>query len=126
MMKGKKTLLVCGLALGFLCLTGAKAQAEDYAALTINNPTSSTVYYQLRWGDGEWVSYSLAPHYYRCHSHYLDENNRAPAPYIQFDNGVGNVKNYHLRFYGANRVNYYSGKLYNFAWSGPYLDLYSR
>jgi hypothetical protein len=127
-MKTVKALLIaCGLAAGLLGAAGVQARAEDYGMVTMNNPTYSTVYYQFRWGsDGAWGRYSLAPGQYRCHYYSLDENGRAPAPYARFDNGVGNVKNYHLQFYGANRVNYYSGKKYNFAWSGPYVDLYSR
>ena len=76
--------------------------------------------------NGAWVEYRLPPHTYRCHNYYLDANNQAPPPSIRFDNGVGNVRTYSLGFYAANQVNFYSGKRYNFQWSWPYLDLYSR
>jgi hypothetical protein len=126
-MRTVKTLLAaCGLYFGLLGAAAAEARAEDYGVVTIINPTGSTIYYQFQWGDEGWVRYSLPPGYHRCHSHDLDASNRAPRPSLRFDNGVGNVKNYRLDFYAANRVNYYSGKKYAFAWSGPYLDLYSR
>jgi hypothetical protein len=56
----------------------------------------------------------------------LDAAGCAPTPAVRFDNGVGNVKHYSLGFFAANRVNYYSGKKYKFAWSGPYVNLYAR
>jgi hypothetical protein len=125
-MKTMKTLLItCGLALGLLSAAGAEARAENYGVVTISNPTSVTINYQFQWGDGGWVDYSLPPNSYRCHYHGLDAANRAPTPSVRFDNGVGNVKQYRLDFYAANWVNYYSGKKYHFAWSWPYLDLYS-
>jgi hypothetical protein len=126
MMTVKYLLAACGLCVGLLGAAAAEARAEDYGVVTINNPTRSTISYQFRWGDGEWVDYSLSPGYCRYHYHDLDEYNRAPTPQIRFDNGVGNVRTYRLGFYAANRVNCYSGKWYNFAWSWPYLDLYAR
>jgi hypothetical protein len=126
-MKRVKALLIAfGLGLGLLSAAGAKAHAEDYGVVTMINPTRGTIYYQFQWGNGGWVRYRLAPNSYRNHYHDLDAWNRAPTPYVRFDNGVGNVKNYRLDFFAANRVNYYSGKKYDFAWRGPYVDLYSK
>jgi hypothetical protein len=127
LMKSMKAAAVaCLLAVGLLSAGAAEARAETYGVVTITNPTSGPINYTIQWGSERAVHYYLAAGESRMHYHALDAYNRAPAPRITFDNGVGNVMRYNLEFYAANRVNYYSGKKYDFARSGPYLDLYAK
>jgi len=116
----------------FLIAAPAEAKASEFGVITMRNPTSNTVHYQLRWGDGEWVSYALSPGHYRVHYHALNEYGRAPAPQVRFDNVLndGQVTNrqYNLGFYASWHTGYDNGKKYYFRVSscGQFLDLYAQ
>jgi hypothetical protein len=108
----------------------ARAQENGYAVVVIRNPTNATVHYKLKWGqDSDWQNFSLSPHTYLCHSYPLDEDARAPRPYIEFDSVLGDgyytPQSYSLGFYAAACPGYAQGKKYAFRASGYYLDIYN-
>jgi hypothetical protein len=70
---------------------------------SVRNPTGATIRYSVRWGsDGDWERHTLAPGQASRHWYKLDRNDRAPAPYVRFDNtgGDGRVTftTYHMKF----------------------------
>jgi hypothetical protein len=115
------------LALAFLLLIPAIAAAQEEVgtscadcpsytgAFAIENGTRTTLHYQVKWGrDHAWQSMTLEPGHTKTHSHPLDGNQKAPAPYIRYDNiggdGAFTAQEYHLAFrkvgyagYGAPR-----------------------
>ncbi len=115
-------LLIAGVVL-FLSITNAAS--AQYAVATIANPTRSTIAYQLKWGDdGGWVTYYIYPGYRRAHYYPLDDDNRAPRPFIQFDD-TNTIRVYGLHFYAAWNPVPANGKLYVFRW-GWGLNLYEQ
>jgi hypothetical protein len=71
-------------------------------SFVIHNPTNTAINYQVKWGKGEWKSFTVKPGFKYTHTHSLDANNKAPAPYVRFDNygGDGKVTNteVHMKF----------------------------
>jgi hypothetical protein len=124
----RTSLAAAALAVVSLAASAAPARAACYAMITIDNPTDSTVYYQFKWGeDGDWQDCSLSPGCYRNHWYPLDDDGRAPAPYIRFDDGRGNEVVYHLEFFASETRGYSQGKIYYFQWvDGCYLDLKAK
>lgn len=121
------------LTLGLLGLTLAAAEGSaraDHcdAAFVLRNPSNVTIHYQVRWGDGDWQSYTVAPGCERSHYHDLDEYGRAPAPQVRFDYICGDddvtYRTYGVDFYAVS--NPFRGKAYVFRHSpnGRFLDLY--
>jgi hypothetical protein len=116
----------------FLVAAPAEAKASEFGVITLRNPTANTVHYQIRCGDGEWVSYSLAPYHYRVHYHPLNELGRAPAPHIRFDYLLNDVqvtnREYQLGFYASWHTGFDNGKKHYFRVSscGRFLDLYQQ
>lgn len=73
----------------------------------VHNPTDIPVHYQIKWGQGgQWKSFTVKPGYEYKHWHALN-GNKAPTPYVRFDNegGDGKVTNteLHVKF---GRVGY--------------------
>lgn len=107
-------------------------------AFVIHNPTDVTLKYQVRWGNGEWVHYTLAPNHRRTHSHKLSDQGKAPAPNVRFDNIGGDrrttYETVHVAFgrvgyAGFGPVGYVNEAVdydFRFARDGKRLDLYRR
>ena len=68
----------------------------------IHNRSGFTVGYSARWGDADWQSFKIPPHYQRRHWHNLDAKGQAPRPYLKFDNQANDkqytAKIYHMKF----------------------------
>jgi hypothetical protein len=109
-----------------LAASAAPARAADFAMITIENPYNTTMYYQLKWGDGDWKDCTLDPYTYNNHALQLDEDGRAPIPYIRFDVGDGTLQKCRLRFYSSTRWGYSNGKQYTFHWYGSTVDLLAK
>src|SRR5579884_871155 len=62
-----------------------QTRASEYGAFVIRNPAYVTIHYQVKWGNGEWRTYSLAPGHRGYHAYPLDEYGRAPISYVRFD-----------------------------------------
>ena len=101
---------------------------------SVHNPTRATIHYSVRWGsDGDWERHTLAPGQALRHSYKLDRNDRAPAPYVRFDNtgGDGRVTHttYHMKFRKiVSRDGQAAPKAYAFQYAadGRHLDLTER
>jgi hypothetical protein len=125
-----KTLLGCVAAVILSAAGGQQARAGSYGAFVVRNPSRVTIHYQVKWGDGEWQSYRVAPGYRQYHAYPLDEDGRAPAPYVRFDCICGDddvtYKTYHMNFYAVDDA--WEGKAYVFRHSpgGKFLDLYQE
>jgi hypothetical protein len=129
---GKRTRrlgVVLAAALTVLGADTSKAQAQNpplYGGFVIENPTPVTLNYSIRWGNGDWKAFSVAPGTSITHQHLLNAGGQVPAPQIQFD-GVGNgVLTHNLNTIATNVPT--GGKPYQFAYSpnGRCLDLYPR
>lgn len=123
-----KSLALAGLVLLGLALQTNAAQATDYGAVTIRNPTSNTLHYQIKCGEGDWKSVSLEPYTNMHHWYPLDEDDRHPSLHIRFDciggDGQYTEQSCHLRTYKTCSPRT-GGKPYTFKYTGRYhLDLY--
>jgi hypothetical protein len=123
--------LAVGLTSG-LFAAGQEAKAAGcYGAFIIENPTSNTIHYQIKWGNGEWTTYSVGPGRDYAHWYPLDENDEVPTPQIRFDYICGDddvtFKVYKVDVYATDYPTV-GGKRYYFRYSpsGRYLDLYAR
>jgi hypothetical protein len=78
----QSVLIVCACV--FL-LPGKSFADPERATVLINNPTSKTIHYQLKWGaDGEWKDFTLAAGYETTHrKQYISTG--VPPPYIHFE-----------------------------------------
>ena len=53
----------------------------------VHNPTNLNIAYQVQWGKkGAWRAHTIHPNKMWRHSHRLDDNGRAPSPFLRFDN----------------------------------------
>ena len=116
--------------------TSTADAASLQGEFVIVNPSDVTIHYQVKWGEkGEWKSYSVKPGFERRHWHPLNAQNKAPAPFVRFDNegGDGKVTNteLHVKFgrvgyTGYNAVGYVNEAIrYQFKYrtDGRHLDL---
>lgn len=101
-----------------------------YAVVTIENPTSMTIHYSFRWGDGEWEDFTLEPGDVRWHSWEYDyaNQNESPRPYVRYDRDLTDafeMELYHLEAFASPYQLADYGKLYAFGvvWEGDYLQL---
>jgi hypothetical protein len=111
------------LSLALLLITPAFAGVQEHVgtscadcssyngAFSIANHTGVTISYQVKWGkDDAWQPVSVRSGFKRTHTHALDENRRAPAPYIQFDRfadgGAVTPKEYQLAFHAVGYAGY--------------------
>ena len=106
----------------------AAAKADGFAMITIDNPTNSPLAYEFKWGaDGDWEETVIMPHHYVNHWCALDEDGRAPRPYIRFHCNLYGPEvveqSYRLKFYASYRKGYYQGKRYVLVEPGGILDL---
>jgi hypothetical protein len=126
----KSLFTVCALMLG-LTATASQVQANYYGAFKIDNPTSNTIHYQVKWGNGEWKEYTLLPNQAMNHWCQVDERGQTPTPEIRFDyilnDGLTTLKTYRLETIGTS--DFTQGKRFVFrVLSGltyPELELYA-
>jgi hypothetical protein len=122
-----RALLCLGVLGAALAIDAGEARATE-GAFVLRNPSSTTIHYQVRWGDGDWQSYSLPPETRRTHYHALDADGRAPAPQVRFDyicgDGEVTYRMYNVDFYAV--YDPFRGKPYVFRHTagGRLLDLY--
>jgi hypothetical protein len=72
---GNVAVVQTAISHGHQLLAGPKAVVSpksvnsgfQFTALTIVNNSNATVAYSIKWGNGNWTSYTLAPHYQRTH-----------------------------------------------------------
>ncbi|WP_425399151.1 hypothetical protein [Aeoliella sp.] len=108
---------------------GTPVEAQEFGAFEILNPTSNTMKYQVRWGEGDWQTYSIPPGYSRWHAYELDLLGIAPAPEIRFDWVGGDSSVTHL-YYDLDFFTTFDpkigGKPYRFQYfpDGVHVDLY--
>jgi hypothetical protein len=123
----KSLLVLAALTLGMVA-SASTAQATEYGAIKIENPTNDDVHYQFKWGNGAWKSYTLHPGQAMLHYHPLDSQRCTPVPEVRFDyilnDGVVTYKTYRLDTYAAFDVE--DGKPYAFSSDGIFLDLYAE
>jgi len=62
---------------------------ECFNAFSICNPTKVHIYYQVRWGNGDWDETCLAPGKAMIHFEELDEEGCVNKPEIRFDRIAG-------------------------------------
>src|SRR5262245_14892773 len=94
---------VAGMAQAGERIGTSTADAPTYVGMfAVHNPTRATIHYEVKWGNGAWKKFAVEPGTFYKHAHSLDQNDRAPAPYLRFDNtgGDGRVTYtmYHLNF----------------------------
>jgi hypothetical protein len=82
-------------------------------AFSITNNTGLTIHYKVKWGTkGSWENANqivLKSGFTETHSHALDGNNKAPAPYIHLDADVTAAKDFRdakLKFGQIDHVGY--------------------
>ena len=147
-MRRLKTVSIIALALSAVVLSAVapeparasltvvprKDTSGDVGMFAIHNPTRVAIAYQVRWGDGEWKNFTVAPGKLRKHWYDLDRNDRAPSPYVRFDNtgGDGRVTSttYHVKFRkvtaGGNGQGTPKDYVFAYAAGGRQLDLKER
>lgn len=59
---------------------------------SISNDTGMTIHYFVKWGNkAQWTAITLADHRMETHSHSMDNNLKAPPPFVNFDSIGRNV-----------------------------------
>ena len=101
----------------------------------VRNPTTLNIVYQVQWGSkGEFKQYTIHPNELRRHWHRLDNNGRAPSPFLRFDNRADDKrvswKTYDIDF-GRVGTTSSGGHInqalnYHFVARGKLLDLVKR
>ncbi len=132
---GPPAIVVSQEHIGTSCADCSTSSAE----FSIENHTGVPVHYQVKWGkDTDWKRIVLNSGEIMTHSHPLDANSKAPAPYIRFDTVAGDAaftaKVYHLDFHAVSSGGYgpmtntKTAKRYVFEYSadGTRLDLLAR
>ena len=136
MVKSIKTAVLLGLVglIGALTPVAAKAEAlsTEYAIFTVRNPRSVGVNYQIKWGDGDWQSFSVNAGFSRYHAFPVDADGRTPRPQIRYDyilgDGAVTYRACSLNTYTSRRLSVDSGKPYVFRddSSGRILNFFSE
>jgi hypothetical protein len=94
--------LLTALALVSPSMTGHTSQTvvNPYKGrIVIHNDTGVAIHYLLKWGpSGEWRTITVNNGMFHWHTYELDPDDRAPAPYIRFQNAAGAYTEYRLRF----------------------------
>ena len=122
----KAALMFGGLAAMVLAAPAgeARAQGYGYAVISIRNSTNAVIHYSFKWGtDGNESEQTLEPGEGLSHHIPLDDDGRAPSPYVGFDADLtGDVywKEYRLDFYA--RPYRGGGKPYRFSRSGALIE----
>lgn len=123
-----KMILSSAAAMVLFAAQTPRTQAGEYGSFVMRNPTDVAIHYQVKWGDGEWKSYTVEPGEKRFHAYSLDKDNTIPSPYVRFDyicgDGKVTYKSYHMECYTCGDP--WRGKSNHFAYSpgGNYLYLY--
>jgi len=86
--------LTAAVFLAFVCLAASPTVtlASDYkcyGAFSVCNPTKVHIYYQVRWGNGDWDETCLAPGKAMIHFEESDEEGCVNKPEIRFDRIAG-------------------------------------
>jgi hypothetical protein len=110
--------LVSGLVAAVLSLVGGvHARAADWGSFVIRNPTAGTLVYYVKWGNGPWERFSVAPACERFHAHRLNALGRAPRPCVRFtfaSGGLEITKTFQMNFAAVN--NPWNGLGSSFSW----------
>lgn len=67
----------------------SQSHSGDVGMFSVANPTNVAIRYQVKWGNGQWKDFIVEPGTTMKHWYNLDRNDRAPVPYVQFDNTGG-------------------------------------
>jgi hypothetical protein len=125
---------LASVALG-LCILNTTAFAGpnvrtyyEYGSFVLNNPTSETLHYQIKWGDQAWENFDVGPG--EWHAHYVDlgADQKIPVPLVRFDCVTHDDRvtflEYELDAYGVDDAA--DGKDYSFGYTddGRFLDLF--
>jgi hypothetical protein len=109
--------VACALCLG----SKASAQTERFAVFSVQNDTGNlTITYEIKLGDGQWQTYTVAPGQSRTFWHeFKNQNDRTfPTTTIRFNSAVGNnpkfMIEYNLDRYAAPDRLYKYAKQYSF------------
>ena len=78
-------LLVC---VGALLLPGTSSADPAFAHVVIDNPTSTKIHYQLRWGDNAWKDMYLEAAHHMDHTYKYNPMGVLP-PHISFVHAQG-------------------------------------
>jgi hypothetical protein len=123
----KAILSMCAVAVALLA-AAPSARACPYGSFVIVNPSNVTLPFQVKFGDGgTWEDYSVPPNTRYAIYFNLDENGRAPTPYIRFDCSPGanklTIRSYRLDFYAVSDPHKGKGYVFHYSADGRYLDL---
>jgi hypothetical protein len=115
----KRNLLAIALAIAVMSLAPIATLAQQpMGAFSIDNNTGVTLYYQVRWGDGPWVDWTLMNGWINRHWHPLDSRGEAPTPQVRYDviggDGGFTEQIYDMEFYSVWNTS--SGGLVNVRW----------
>jgi hypothetical protein len=137
--KLKKAMLIKSLLLPSLLLLPALALADTpnqpeiarFSLFCINNITEHNLNYQIKWGDGDGVNWTVAASSRNWHAwqYAVPGSIDSPTPYIIFDSDLTDGESwvtYRLEPFAAADVNCQLGKNYQFEWelgSTRYIDL---
>ena len=120
------------LLMGGMGAATAEAGSGRYGSVVIRNPTSNTLFFQMRLADNApWEEFEVPSETDFAVHFELDNKGLAYTPNIRFDyiGGDGRVtyKYYELEFYEVNYPYWHDGKPYKFEYdsSGDYLELYT-
>ena len=120
------------LAIASLFATSSTSSAGDYScsgAFSIMNRSSVHIYYQVRWGNGDWKESCLAPGKILVYSYELDEDGCTPKPQVRFDwiagDGCVTYKNINPTTYRAHCLDDAKPHQFKFSTCGTKLTLYS-
>ena len=125
-----KLLLTAALALAAVAPTYAQAQDNWYGVVAFENPTSVTINYSFRWGNGEWQEFTVLPGETVWHawSYSYANENASPVPEISFDADLSYAnyqQAYTVEAYRSPSTGTSHAKLYRFETVnyGAWLDL---
>lgn len=121
-----------GTAIHYSELNRLIASCKRYRMFSIENASSVTVKYQVRWGEGEWKEWSVEPKKSMCHWNTSSDN---PRPQVRFDGSAASgfqeksfaVECYVIHFgRGGNPAQTWAARQYRFRHdsTGQSLDLY--
>jgi hypothetical protein len=65
------------------------SDVTEYQAFAVKNTTDVTVYYEVKWGNGGWKTYTLSPGMTRRHFYRDDPDRPAPQAELRFDAVIG-------------------------------------
>ncbi|HVK07553.1 MAG TPA: hypothetical protein VM597_02130 [Gemmataceae bacterium] len=72
--------------------TSVSHESANYAAFSVTNSTTGTLYYQVRWGKGEWKETKILTGQTYEHRQRLNAKGEFQGPQIRFDRVVGDNK----------------------------------